>query len=521
MLGEEGGAIGSGRVAWHVDPIDGTVNFARGIAFWCVSVAAAIDGVVVAGAIADPMGGNEFTADLTGVWHNGRPARPRAAPDEIAATVVSTFPRAVDLGSNGAGAMDASRRLVEGFGAVRCLGSGALGLAHVAVGWADATFDMHTNPWDVAAGSLMVRQAGGATSATPAVSRTRTRSRTSPAPATTRWAGRSTTPRWRASCGSCRRRRLPADAARWRRAVHRSPPYGDVTARPATRHTPFARSGGSTPGVASSAGPLHTEAALPPQEGSEVFIQIIQGKCSNEERMHQLSDEWRETLGPTAEGWLGGTYGVTDDGEFLGIVRFESREAAARNSARPEQGAWWRKMQECFEGDVTFHDCDDVMLMLDGGSDEAGFVQVMQGRATDPEKFHRFNEQPMDALHEQRPDIIGGTIAMQPDGWFTETIFFRTRPRPARASASRCRKRCARCGRRRCPSCRTSPTRTSTTPGSPVAAERPYAGVGAARGAHPAHVCAPQAGAALTAGRARTARSSRRSRAGRPGRRAR
>jgi hypothetical protein len=157
-----------------------------------------------------------------------------------------------------------------------------------------------------------------------------------------------------------------------------------------------------------------------------VFIQIMQGKCTNEERMHQLSDEWRETMGPTAEGWLGGTYGVTDDGEFLGIVRFESKEAAARNSARPEQDAWWQKMQECFEGDVTFHDCDDVMLMLDGGSDEAGFVQVMQGRATDPEKFHRFNEQPMDALHEQRPDIIGGTIAMQPDGWFTETIFFRS-----------------------------------------------------------------------------------------------
>ena len=157
-----------------------------------------------------------------------------------------------------------------------------------------------------------------------------------------------------------------------------------------------------------------------------MFIQIIQGKCSNEERMHQLSDEWRETLGPTADGWLGGTYGVTDDGEFLGVVRFESKEAAARNSARPEQDAWWQKMQECFEGDVTFHDCDDVMLMLDGGSDQAGFVQVMQGRASDPEKFHRFNEQPMDALHEQRPDIIGGTIAMQPDGWFTETIFFRS-----------------------------------------------------------------------------------------------
>ena len=69
-----------------------------------------------------------------------------------------------------------------------------------------------------------------------------------------------------------------------------------------------------------------------------MFIQIIQGKCSNADRMHQLSDEWRETLGTTAEGWLGGTYGMTDDGEFVGVVRFESKEAAARNSARPGAG---------------------------------------------------------------------------------------------------------------------------------------------------------------------------------------
>jgi hypothetical protein len=157
-----------------------------------------------------------------------------------------------------------------------------------------------------------------------------------------------------------------------------------------------------------------------------VFIQIMQGRCRDEERLHQLSDEWRETLGPTAPGWLGGTYGVTDDGEFIGVVRFESKEAAMRNSARPEQGEWWQRMQECFEGDVTFHDCDDASLWLEGGSDDAGFVQVIQGRVSDPERFRHFIEQPMDTLHEQRPDIIGGTLAMQPDGWFTETIAFRS-----------------------------------------------------------------------------------------------
>jgi len=157
-----------------------------------------------------------------------------------------------------------------------------------------------------------------------------------------------------------------------------------------------------------------------------MFIQIIQGKCRDADRVHELNEEWRETLGTSAEGWLGATYGVTDDGEFVGVVRFESREAAAKNSARPEQGEWWEKMAACFDGEVTFHDCDNAMLFLGGGSDDAGFVQIIQGRISDPEKFRHFMEQPMDALQEARPEIIGGTIAMEPDGWFTQTICFRS-----------------------------------------------------------------------------------------------
>jgi len=157
-----------------------------------------------------------------------------------------------------------------------------------------------------------------------------------------------------------------------------------------------------------------------------VFIQIIQGRCRDADEMRRLSDEWRDTMGSTAQGWLGGTYGITDEGEFVGVVRFESREAAARNSAKPEQGQWWSRMEQCFDGPVTFHDCDDAMVFLDGGSDDAGFVQVIQGRVSDPERFRRFMSQPMDVLHENRPDIIGGTIAMEPDGWFTETVSFRT-----------------------------------------------------------------------------------------------
>ena len=157
-----------------------------------------------------------------------------------------------------------------------------------------------------------------------------------------------------------------------------------------------------------------------------MFIQIIQGTCRDSEALRSQIEMWRRDLGPQALGWLGGTYGVTDDNTFVGVVRFESKEAAARNSVRPEQGAWWAETEKCFDGDVTFHDCDEAMMFLDGGADDAGFVQVMQGRVEDPERFRRFMELPMDMLHQARPEIIGGSIAIEPDGRFTETVAFRS-----------------------------------------------------------------------------------------------
>jgi len=157
-----------------------------------------------------------------------------------------------------------------------------------------------------------------------------------------------------------------------------------------------------------------------------MFVQIIQGTCRDQETLRRQIDTWRRELGPDALGWLGGTYGVPDDNTFVGMVRFESKEAAARNSTRPEQGAWWSETEKCFDGEVTFHDCDDAMLFLDGGADDAGFVQVMQGRLTDPERFRRFMALPMDMLQEARPELIGGVIAIEPDGSFTETVSFRS-----------------------------------------------------------------------------------------------
>ncbi len=154
-----------------------------------------------------------------------------------------------------------------------------------------------------------------------------------------------------------------------------------------------------------------------------MFIQIIQGKCTRQDELHELADEWRRDLSAGATGWLGGTYGFTDDGMFVGVVRFDSRDAATANSERPEQGKWADRMMELMDGPVEFHDCDDVTMFLDGGSDQAGFVQIIRGKVDDPQRLKAMFAD-TDTIHEMRPEIIGGTLAIEPDGTFTECVAF-------------------------------------------------------------------------------------------------
>jgi hypothetical protein len=164
-----------------------------------------------------------------------------------------------------------------------------------------------------------------------------------------------------------------------------------------------------------------------------MFLQIIQGQVGDVAGARQAIERWQLDLAPGAPGWLGATYGITDDGTLVAVVRFESKEAAQRNSARPEQAAWWPEMERCFAGPVTFHDCDDVMLLLSGGSDQAGFVQVIQGQVRDRDRMHALAAQSGDVVAKVRPDVIGATIAVDDAGFFTQTVAF-TSEQEARAA---------------------------------------------------------------------------------------
>jgi hypothetical protein len=150
---------------------------------------------------------------------------------------------------------------------------------------------------------------------------------------------------------------------------------------------------------------------------------VIRGTAADPAGVEAAFERWRTDLRPGAEGFLGSTGGVTRDGEFVGIARFENEALARRNSDRPEQGEWWAELESNLAGPATFQESDDVELLFDGGSDEAGFVQVILGRVGDREVARQVMAEMTGPLRRARPDIIGGLMVWH-DGGFTEVVYF-------------------------------------------------------------------------------------------------
>jgi hypothetical protein len=155
-----------------------------------------------------------------------------------------------------------------------------------------------------------------------------------------------------------------------------------------------------------------------------VFVQVIQGQVANAEQARAALDRWAQELAPGATGWLGSTAGVTEDGRFIALARFASEEAARRNSDRPEQDRWWAETSQLFSGQATFNDSSDVTVDLVGDPDEAGFVQVIQGRGSDPDRARELMSQDSEAWAAFRPDILGSLAVGHEGGAYTMAVYF-------------------------------------------------------------------------------------------------
>jgi hypothetical protein len=155
-----------------------------------------------------------------------------------------------------------------------------------------------------------------------------------------------------------------------------------------------------------------------------MFVQIIKGRTSQPEALAEQFDHWKAELSPGATGWLGSTGGATEDGTFIAVARFESEEAARSNSARPEQDAWWTETAKLLDGDPTFQESTDVQVDVIGDPDGAGFVQVMQGRGSDPGRAKELMAQDSDKWAAFRPDVIGSVAIGHDEGAYTMVMYF-------------------------------------------------------------------------------------------------
>ena len=155
-----------------------------------------------------------------------------------------------------------------------------------------------------------------------------------------------------------------------------------------------------------------------------MFVQVIEGKVRDSEALQRQIDTWQRDLRPGAIGYLGSTGGCTSTGDCILIARFESADAARRNADRAEQTAWWRETEKLFEGDVRFHDTEDVQIMVHGDLDKAKFVQVMEGHVTDHDRGMDILRDSDEVLRDERPDLLGSLTVFFEDDEFAEVAYF-------------------------------------------------------------------------------------------------
>jgi myo-inositol-1(or 4)-monophosphatase len=161
ILAEESGMRGDSDTVWIIDPLDGTTNFLHGFPQFCVSVGVSVNGRMEAGAVFDPMRQELFAASRgNGATLDDRKIRVSGSTDLEHALIGTGFPfrqEDMDMGPY----LDMLGKVVRNTSGVRRPGAAALDLAYVAAGRLDGFWETNLHAWDLAAGSLLIREAGG------------------------------------------------------------------------------------------------------------------------------------------------------------------------------------------------------------------------------------------------------------------------------------------------------------------------------------------------------------------------
>jgi hypothetical protein len=165
-----------------------------------------------------------------------------------------------------------------------------------------------------------------------------------------------------------------------------------------------------------------------------MHVRFIRAKVADVDGLRAHLERGEGQLTADAVGFLGSTAGITATGDFVALARFDSAAAAAANRERIEAREWWRELLTYLDGEPVVKDTERVSVLM-AGSDDAGFVQIMEGTG-DPDALAALDEQFVVIAPQYRPDIMGGYRAYFADGTWADVAYF-TSEAEARAGESR------------------------------------------------------------------------------------
>jgi hypothetical protein len=157
-----------------------------------------------------------------------------------------------------------------------------------------------------------------------------------------------------------------------------------------------------------------------------MFVQVIKGRTSDAAGLKGQLERWRDELKAGATGFVGSTVGIADDGTVVCVARFESADAAAANSNRPEQTAWWNETAKYFDGEPAFRESTDIATLFETPKmDSAAFVQVMEGKVADRAKAAALmTPERAEEVRAGRPDLLGSYRAWFDGGEYLQLAYF-------------------------------------------------------------------------------------------------
>lgn len=168
-----------------------------------------------------------------------------------------------------------------------------------------------------------------------------------------------------------------------------------------------------------------------------MFSLVVQGRTSDPAGVRRAMDGWVHALPDGAAGWLGATAGVTTDGRFVAVARYDSPEAARRLEAPPEQQRWWAALRADLDGQATVQAGTRTEVFSPGDPGAAGFVQVVQGRVSDLVEARRQLHALQEELEVHLPCLLGTETVEHTDGRFTRVLSFTTEAEAREGERSR------------------------------------------------------------------------------------